>query len=249
MAPEPTSQQGSEEPRAVCYARPVTDALVLIVEDDPAIAEVLKAYLQRDGYRTERAADGNSALQLAHSARPDLVLLDLSLPGRHGLDVLVQLRRGGDVPVILVTGQGDSADRVLGLRLGADDYVVKPFDPNEVMARIAAVLRRAHSPLTPSSLPLRFGTLEVDMVATLARVGTQRLELTRTEYLLLEHLARHPNRTFSRAELLEACGLEGDVLERTVDVHLGALRRKLEARGVRGLLETVRSVGYRLWTG
>ena len=176
------------------------------------------------------------------------MLLDVQLPELDGLEVLKKLRAGGSTPVILVTARGEDSDKLLGLKLGADDYVVKPFDPNEVVARVGAVLRRSSAP--PNSQErLKAGPLEIDPSALVAWVGTVRLELTLTEFRLLEHLARYPNRTFSRAELRGACWSEGDALERTVDVHLGSARRKLEEQGAHGLLETVRGVGYRLWLG
>jgi two-component system, OmpR family, response regulator AdeR len=222
--------------------------LILVVEDEAHIAEVLEAYLRRDGYRTERAGDGKSALRLSDHARPDLVLLDVQLPELDGLEVLKSLRSSGNTPVILLTARGEDLDKMLGLKLGADDYVVKPFNPNEVVARVGAVLRRSSAGSKPTER-LKAGPLEVDPVAMVAWIAEVRLELTLTEFRLLEHLVRYPNRTFSRTELLDSCWPEGDALERTVDVHLGAVRRKLEARGANGLLETVRGAGYRLWLG
>jgi two-component system response regulator AdeR len=221
-------------------------ALVLVVEDEPEIAEILEGYLRRDGYRTERAADGKSALGLYRAAKPDLVLLDIQLPELDGLEVLRRIRSDSNTPVILVTARSEDLDKLLGLELGADDYVTKPFSPREVVARVKAVLRRTN---LAENLPtvLRAGRLEVDTERVVARIGSTRLDLTPTEFRLLEALARTPGRAFTRQELLEAALPDSDALERVVDVHLKNLRRKLEAAGANGLLETVRGVGYRLW--
>ena len=221
-------------------------AMVLVVEDEPEIAEILEGYLRRDGYRTERAADGKAALGLYRAARPDLVLLDIQLPELDGLEVLRRIRSDGNTPVILVTARSEDLDKLLGLELGADDYVTKPFSPREVVARVKAVLRRAN-PSEGAATVLRAGPLEVDTERVVARIEGTRLDLTPTEFRLLETLARTPGRAFSRQELLEAALPESDALERVVDVHLKNLRKKLEAAGANGLLETVRGVGYRLW--
>ncbi len=223
-----------------------TVALVLVVEDEPEIAEILEGYLRREGFRTERAADGKQALNLIRAARPDLVLLDIMLPEMDGLEVLRRVRSNGNTPVILLTARTEDLDKLLGLELGADDYVTKPFSPREVVARVKAVLRRA-APSEASRAILRVGPLEIDSEKVVARLGVERLELTPTEFRLLETLARTPGKAFTRAELLEAALPESDALERVVDVHLKNLRRKLEQAGGAHLLETVRGVGYRLW--
>jgi two-component system, OmpR family, response regulator AdeR len=221
------------------------NALVLVVEDDPHIAQVLEAYLRRDGFRTERAADGEAALQLFHTAKPALVLLDVMLPRLDGFEVLRRVRAIADTPVVMVTARVEDIDKLVGFRMGADDYVVKPFNPPEVIERVKAVLRRVnHATVTGKSL--RLGVLEIDPVGMTVKVSDTRLELTLTEYRLLEHLAKHPGRVFSRAELLEACLPESEALGRVVDAHLNNVRRKLEKAGESGLLETVRGVGYRL---
>lgn len=218
--------------------------LILIVEDEPDIADLLEAYLRRDGFRTERAADGLSAMRLHSVARPDLVLLDVNIPEMDGFEVLQKIRGQAQTPIIMVTAMAEDLDKLLGLKLGADDYVVKPFSPLEVVARVKAVLRRVGA--QASNQPLRFANLELDPVAVRVRVAGQRLETTLTEYRILEHLLRHPNRTFSRNELLEVALPESDALERVIDTHLGNLRKKLEAAGVPELIETVRGVGFRL---
>lgn len=225
------------------------NGLILIVEDEPNLAEVLEAYARQEGFRCERASDGNAALQLYRASRPDLVLLDIMLPGKSGLDVLRTIRQDGSTPVILVTARAEEADQIVGLELGADDYVVKPFRPREVMARVRAVLRRSFTEGTEHSAPLRVGPLDIDLRAVKASVKGQALSLTPTEFRLLSHLAASPGRAFTRQELLAAALPDSDALERVVDAHLAAARRKLEAAGAPGLLQTVRGVGYRLSEG
>lgn len=219
--------------------------LILVVEDDHHIAQVLEAYLRRDGFRTERAADGETALQLFRTANPALILLDVMLPKLDGFEVLRRVRALGDTPVVMVTARVEDIDKLVGFRMGADDYVVKPFNPPEVVERVKAVLRRVNQ-ATATEKSLRVGALEVDPVSMTVKVSDKRLELTLTEYRLLEYLAKTPGRVFSRAELLEACLPESEALERVVDAHLNNVRRKLEKAGESGLLETVRGVGYRL---
>jgi two-component system response regulator AdeR len=227
-------------------ARP-PGGLVLVVEDEPQIAEVLEAYLRRDGFGVARAGDGPSALHLHERVRPDLVLLDVMLPGLDGFEVLRRLRADRtrpSTPVILLTARDEDVDRISGLRTGADDYVVKPFSPPEVVARVQAVLRRARAAGTPA--PLRLGPLEIDALGTAVRVHDVALDLTATEYRLLELLAGSPGRTFTRAQLLAAALPDSAALDRVVDAHLGNLRRKLAAAGAPAMIETVRGFGYRL---
>jgi two-component system, OmpR family, response regulator AdeR len=222
--------------------------LILIVEDEPGIAKVLEMYLRRDGFRTEVATNGNDALTVHRVARPELLLLDVSLPKMDGLEVLKQIRSEHDTPVILVTARAEDLDRLLGLSLGADDYIVKPFNPLEVVARVKAVLRRGGMVGSTSEKTLRVGSLEIDREATIARVNGQRLELTLSEFRLLEALAAKPNRTFSRSELLGIASPDSEALERVVDMHLSKVRHKLSAAGALERLETVRGLGYRLCT-
>ncbi|WP_019585410.1 response regulator [Deinococcus apachensis] len=224
-------------------------ALILIVEDEPQLAEVLEAYARQEGYRTERAGDGLAALTAYRAAHPDLILLDVMLPGRSGLDVLKTVRADGATPVILVTARAEETDQIVGLELGADDYVVKPFRPREVMARVKAVLRRVSAALDDTERPLRVGPLEVDRRAVVARVNGQPLTLTPTEFRLLAHMAQVPGRAFSREELLAAALPDSDALERVVDAHLASVRRKLDGVRAGELLHTVRGVGYRLEAG
>jgi two-component system, OmpR family, response regulator AdeR len=222
-----------------------SEGLILVVEDDPSIAEIVESFLRREGFRTERAKDGEMGLTLHRIAKPDLVILDVQMPGMDGFEVLKKIRENSTTPVIMVTAMAEDLDKLLGLRLGADDYVVKPFSPLEVVARVKAVLRRAAqaSPIGP----LRLAGIEIDPVAVVAKARDTRLDLTLTEFRILEHLARHPNRTFTRQEILERVLPDSEALERSVDVHLQSLRRKLERAGVEGLLESVRGVGYRIW--
>jgi len=229
---------------------PATDtALILIAEDDADIAQILTAYLDREGYRTVTAADGEVALMHHRSLRPDLVLLDVQMPKLDGIAVLGEIRRRGGTPVIMATARAEDLDKLVALSLGADDYVIKPFNPLEVVARVKAVLRRVRGE-GAGDRTIRWGPIEIDPESYVARIiAADRkvaLDLTLTEYRLLAHLARTPARVFTRAELLDACLPEGDALERTVDSHLSKLRRKLEAAGAAGLCAGVRGIGYRL---
>jgi len=223
---------------------------VLIIEDDADAAGVLEAYLKRENYEVMIAGDGPGGLDAARRWRPDLILLDIMLPGMNGTEVLAALRRRDDTPVIMVTAMGDAPDRIGALRYGADDYVVKPYHPGEVVARVQAVLRRSQQSHVPAAETLRWAGLVVDPVALTAVVDSdspspRRLDLTPTEFSLLVTLMRAPTRPFTRLFLLEHCLPESDALERVVDTHVYNLRRKLEAAGISDVLPAVRSVGYR----
>ena len=231
--------------------------LILVVEDEPGIASILAAYLQRDGLRAQHAADGLEGLRLFRQLRPDLVLLDIHLPGMDGLDLLREIRSHAQTPVIMVTAVADDVDKLLGLRMGADDYVVKPFSPPEVVARVRAVLRRVQPQATaaPRAAPsIRVGRIEIDQEAHVALVHgddgqAMALPLTLTEFRLLACLAAQPRRCFSRSHLLDHCLPESDALDRVIDSHLSKLRRKLQQAGQGDLIETVRGIGYRFWPG
>jgi len=224
--------------------------LILVVEDEAQIAEIIEGYLRQENYRTERARDGEQALSLFRSVRPDLIVLDLMLPKMGGLEVLRAVRADSSTPVICVTARAEEVDHLLGLELGADDYVTKPFRPRELMARVRAVLRRSGAPKSRDiEPPIRMGTLEIDSWSVEARADGKRLDLTPTEFRLLQTLGRAPGRAFTRLELIEAAMPESDALERVVDAHLMSVRRKLEGAGLSGLLHTVRGVGYRLEAG
>jgi two-component system, OmpR family, response regulator AdeR len=218
--------------------------LVLIVEDEPDIAELLEAYLRREQFRTERASDGPSAMRLHQSAKPDLVLLDVNLPEFDGFEVLRRIRATAATPVIMVTAFSEDLDKLLGLKMGADDYVVKPFSPLEVVARVRAVLRRVD--VQVAGQPLRVANVELDPLAVRVRVEGNRLDVTMAEYRLLEHLMRHPDRVFTRADLLDVALPDSDALERVIDTHIGNLRKKLELAGAPNIIHTVRGMGFRL---
>lgn len=228
-------------------------ALVLVAEDDEEIADILTAYFSRGGFRTLCALDGRQALELHLSARPDLVLLDVQMPQLDGWMVLAEIRRRGVTPVIMVTAMDADIDKLMGLRTGADDYVVKPFNPAEVVARAQAVLRRTRqhgAGLQQRGAVIRVDDLAIDLdrheVTVACPDGAPAmLALTLTEFKLLAHLARAPRQVFSRSELLLHCLPEGDTLERTVDSHVSKLRRKLEDAGVTDVPVGIRGVGYK----
>ncbi|MBD3733490.1 MAG: response regulator transcription factor [Sphingopyxis sp.] len=227
----------------------VDNALILVAEDEPEIAEVISAYLEREGFRTVRASDGRTALDIHLALKPDLVMLDVQMPRMDGWEVLAELRRRGTTPVIMLTALDQDIDKLQALRIGADDYVVKPFNAVEVAARARAVLRRSAG--SAGSL-LRVGGITVDLESHIASVtpdGASEsviLPLTLTEFRILSHMARAPKRAFSRGELVDACLPGGEALERTVDTHLSKLRRKLEDAGAPGFVNNVRGVGFRL---
>lgn len=226
----------------------MNNALILIAEDEPEIAEILDAYLVREGFRTYRVTDGQTAIDVHPVLKPDLVLLDVKMPKKDGWEVLVELRRRSNTAVIMLTALDQAIDRLQGLRFGADDYIVKPFNPVEVVARVSAVLRRVGVSRAPGVL--RIGKLEIDTERYVAKViseaGEASLALTLTEFRILAHLAKSPSRVFSRGELVDACLPGGDALERTVDSHVSNLRKKLDQAGAPGMMSVVRGVGYRL---
>lgn len=231
-----------------------TQALVLIAEDEDEIAEILSAYLARSGLRCLHARNGREALALHLSHKPDLVLLDVQMPEVDGWRVLSEIRLRGNTPVIMLTAMDQDIDKLTGLRIGADDYVVKPFNPAEVVARTQAVLRRtAQQSDRPDRQVLSVAPFQIDLdhheVLVEVNGKKHKLELTLTEFRLLAQLARAPKRVFSRAELLANSLPEGDALERTVDSHLSKLRKKIEGLGIAGIPSGVRGVGYRLWSG
>lgn len=216
--------------------------LVLIVEDEARIADVLERYLRAEGFRTERAANGKRALEFWRAAQPDLILMDLMIPEIDGLEVTKRIRRESEVPILMVTARAEDVDRLLGLELGADDYIVKPFNPREVVARVKAVLRRSKGQVrTPQHYQV--GGLEIDLEAFQARCRGEPLSLTPTQLRLLAALAAHPGKAFTRNEIMDALGDSG-ADERTINVHIKNLRERLGACGEQ--LETVRGVGYRL---
>lgn len=226
----------------------MNNALILIIEDAPEIAEIIGTYLSREGFRTITASDGTVGLDHHLCLHPDLVVLDIKLPGKDGYEVLAAIRQRGNTPVIMVTALAEDLDKLQALRIGADDYVVKPFNPLEIVARVKAVLRRTigHS----SERMLRIGPLTINpqayRVNAESAAGSVALNLTKTEFHILVYMAERRGRVFERSELVDACLPEGEALDRTVDSHVSNLRRKLAAAGADGLLTGVRGVGYRL---
>ncbi|MDK1476807.1 response regulator transcription factor [Streptomyces sp. 549] len=218
---------------------------VLVVDDDPTVREVVAGYLERAGFTVDHADDGPAALTRAQASPPDLVVLDLMLPGLDGLQVCRRLRAAGPVPVVMLTARGAEEDRITGLEVGADDYVTKPFSPRELVLRVESVLRRTGAP--PAAGPrLRGGGLVVDPAARTATGPGGRLALTVREFDLLAHFLRHPGRAFTREELMSAVwGWDfGDLS--TVTVHVRRLRHKVERDPARPvLITTVWGVGYR----
>jgi DNA-binding response OmpR family regulator len=221
-------------------------AVVLIVEDEPELVKVLRSYLEQAGFSVLSAYRGDSGLSTWDHKRPDLVILDLNLPGMNGLDVAREIRRKADTPIIMLTARVEETDRLIGLELGADDYITKPFSPKEVVARVRAVLRRAGSANRPAQT-INIGGLEIDFSAhTVLRFG-QPLNLTPTEFSLLAALAAQPGRAFTRMQLQEAAfGTAYEGYERTIDAHIKNLRAKLETDPKNPqYIETVFGIGYR----
>jgi DNA-binding response OmpR family regulator len=230
-------------------------ATILVVDDEQALVEVLEAYLSDEGFIVLRAADGRAAVEIALERRPDLVLLDLNLPKISGLDAFREIRAHLDIPVIMLTARGAEVDRVVGLELGADDYVSKPYSPREVVARVKTVLRRHRSSAVTSSAPLRpphdvrrVGDLTIDLTAhEVVRSGV-RLKVTPTEYRLLCIFADHPGQVFTRDHLIELISNDGgEVFDRTLDRHIANLRAKIEPDPQRPqYVITVYGAGYKL---
>ena len=218
---------------------------ILVVEDEPKIAELLKLYLEREGYRVEIASDGAAALEAFHRGGPELAILDLNLPVVDGLEVCRQIRRESALPIIMLTARDEEADKLIGLEVGADDYVTKPFSPREVVARVRAVLRRVSAP-QPSQDILRAGEITLDATRHQVRRGERLLELTPTEFRLLELLMRNPGHVYTRLQLLDQ--LQGEAFEgyeRTVDAHVKNLRQKIEPDPRHPtLVQTIYGVGY-----
>jgi len=220
---------------------------ILVVEDETKIARLVRDYLEHAGFEAEVVGDGDAALASTRRSRPDLVVLDLGLPGRDGLDVARVLRRTSTVPIVMLTARGDEIDRVVGLELGADDYVVKPFSPKELVARVRAVLRRTQAAQAGGPEVLRVADVEVDLPRMRVSVGGRPVELTPTEFQLLWALMREPGRVFTRGQLLDAVhGVAFESYERAIDAHVKNLRKKLEPTpGRPRYLLTVHGVGYR----
>jgi len=220
--------------------------LILVIDDETQIVKLARDYLERAGFRVLSANDGLAGLAAARRERPDLIVLDLMLPGMDGLDVCRTLRRESDVPIIMLTARVEEADRLIGLELGADDYISKPFSPRELTARVRTVLRRAHGPQQSASL-LRVSDLEIDLEGHRVLRGGVAVKLSRIEFNLLAILAQHPGQIFTRAQLLDRLhGVIFDGYDRSIDAHIKNLRRKLEpdAAEPRYVL-TVYGIGYK----
>jgi DNA-binding response OmpR family regulator len=219
---------------------------ILIAEDDKKTASLVVLYLEKEGFQTLVAHDGHQALDLAARYKPGFVILDLMLPIVDGWEVCRELRRTSDVPLLILSAREDELDRVLGLTLGADDYVVKPFSPRELVARVKAILRRTRSSPTSSQSLLSYGGLVLDRDKRKVTRNGKPVVLTPSEYTLLQALMAAPGRVFSRQELLERLYPDGDaVVDRVIDVHIGKLRQKIETDAAQpGYVLTVRGIGY-----
>ncbi|MDP2719921.1 MAG: response regulator transcription factor [Dehalococcoidia bacterium] len=225
----------------------MSNGKILIVDDEPRIVELVKLYLEKDGYQTVSAGGGKQALELFRKENPDLIVLDLMLPEMDGLEVCRQVRRISDVPIIMLTARAEDTDKLIGLELGADDYVTKPFSPREVAARVKTVLRRAREPREQKEI--RIGPLFIDLLRHEVSCGQTRINLTNTEFKLLSTLAENPGRVFTRAQLLDTVlGMEYEGYDRTIDTHIKNLRQKMGAAADSGAcrIVTVHGVGYKL---
>ena len=215
---------------------------ILIVDDEPQIVEICRDYLKAAGYETVTASNGSQALALARREKPDLIVLDLMMPEMDGLDVTREIRRASDVPIIMLTARVEETDKLIGLELGADDYITKPFSPRELVARIRVVLRRVVN--SPDGDTIRAGSVELDRAHYEVHLPDKTVSLTATEFEILATLMSQPGRLFSRAQLLTAThGVTFESLERALDSHVRNLRRKLEPAD---LIVTVHGVGYKL---
>jgi two-component system, OmpR family, alkaline phosphatase synthesis response regulator PhoP len=220
---------------------------VLVVDDEPKIVQLARDYLEHAGFVVLTAGDGQSALQSARTRQPDLVVLDLGLPGLDGLEVMRSIRAGGSTPIVVLTARDTELDKLLGLELGADDYVTKPFSPRELVARVRAVLRRSERVAEPRER-IEVGDLALDVPRLRTTVAGRPVDLTATEFQLLATMAREPGRVFTRSQLLDAVhGVAFEAYERAIDAHVKNIRRKLEPDPARPrYLQTVYGVGYRV---
>ena len=224
--------------------------LALVVDDEAPLVALVRSYLEREGFDVEAAGDGETAVRIARDRRPDVIVLDLMLPGIDGIEVCRQIRAFSDAYVIMLTAKAEEMDKIVGLSTGADDYVTKPFSPGELVARVRALLRRPRKDVVPELAVRRFGELEVDPLAREVRRGGEPIELTRLELAILDVLSDQPRVAFTREQLLDRVWGPWFGDEHVVDVHIANLRRKLgdEARAGR-FIRTIRGVGYRMGTG
>ena len=226
----------------------MSSELILLVDDEPSILQLARLYFERDGFRVQEVMDGESALEAVAKYRPALIVLDVMLPKVAGFEVCRKLRAGGDLtPIIMLTARDEDIDKILGLELGADDYLTKPFNPRELIARTKAILRRSDNKKQADSAPIHRGDLTILPSAREARLASRTLDLRAQEFDLLLTLAEQPGRVFSREQLLQlAWGFDFYGQTRTVDVHIAHLRKKLDGSTVK--IETVTGVGYKLVT-
>lgn len=225
------------------------NSVILVVEDDYDIGDILEKYIKNENMQVIRAMDGQQALELLKTNHIDLILLDIKLPKLSGWDVLQIIRQKSHLPVIMLTALDDQVNKIMGLKMGADDFIIKPFNPNEVIARIQAVLRRSIFQKAPENI-IVYKNIEINLenhqVHVVQNDKKQLLSLTSTEYNILVLMIKSPNKVFTRHELILNCMPDSDALDRTVDSHISKLRKKLEENGLTGLLMNVRGVGYRL---
>lgn len=228
----------------------MADNKIMVVDDDKNICELLKLYLEKDGYKVSTVNDGQTAVKMQEIENPDLILLDIMLPKLDGWQVIREIRKNSNVPVIMLTAKGETYDKVLGLELGADDYITKPFETREVIARVKAVLRRIDAPLDGKvQKEVRFENLSINVVNYEMIVNGVKIDTPPKELELIYHLASHPNRVYTRDQLLdEVWGFDYYGDSRTVDVHVKRLREKLEGVSDKWELKTVWSVGYKFET-
>jgi DNA-binding response OmpR family regulator len=224
----------------------VTNELVLLVDDEPSILQLARMYLERDGFRIQEAKDGESALEAITRLQPALVVLDVMLPKLDGFEICRRVRaENNSVAILMLTARDEDIDKILGLELGADDYLTKPFNPRELVARVKAILRRGENKSATADKPVKLGELVIDPVRHEARVAAGLLDLRTQEFDLLLTLASQPGRVFTREQLLQmAWGFDFSGQTRTVDVHVAHLRKKLEGSSIK--IETVTGVGYKL---
>lgn len=221
-----------------------------MVDDEPQIVRVLKAYLEKAGYQVVTAPDGKAALSVFDKEKPDFIILDLNLPGMDGLEVCTEIRRDSNIPVLMLTARVEEADKLIGLELGADDYVVKPFSPREIVARVKTIFRRT-SDKTEESETIQVGSLVIDLLKHTVSIAGKPVELTPTEFEILVVLARHPKRVFSRLQIMEqAQGNAFEGYERTIDAHIKNIRIKMEPNPREPVyIQTVFGLGYKLEAG
>jgi two-component system, OmpR family, alkaline phosphatase synthesis response regulator PhoP len=218
---------------------------ILVVDDEPKIVRLARDYLEKNGFRVVTADDGQSALTTARREKPDLIVLDLMMPGMDGREVCKILRRDSAVPIIMLTALAEETDQVAGLELGADDYITKPFSPRALVARVRALLRRARGDVKPAAI-LRSGNLEIDSEKYSVHMGGRPIRLTPNEFKLLYILASHPGQTFTREQLLDDLHGAASSIDRSVDSHIKNLRKKIEVGPGSSSIETVYGIGYRL---